>query len=134
MLHSLLQAYLDEIYAALHNLSAAHFECYQEKALSSKRLNLKIRIRFTDESLLEISEAVVVQGRDIETLGYRYHLQDSRQQLVFRYDDTPHFPNLATFPHHKHLPDDVLAARKPELLEVIAETVSFLQRGKKLSE
>lgn len=46
MLHSLLEAYLDKIYAALHNLSGAHFECYQEKALSSKRLNLKIRIRF----------------------------------------------------------------------------------------
>nr|WP_253881088.1 MULTISPECIES: DUF6516 family protein [Microcystis] len=39
----------------------------------------------------------------MEFLDYRYHFQDEQNNLVFRYDSTPHFPNLSTFPHHKHL-------------------------------
>jgi len=33
---------------------------------------------------------------------YAYHYQTPDGIMIFRYDNTPHFPNLATFPHHKH--------------------------------
>ncbi|MFZ4556262.1 MAG: toxin-antitoxin system TumE family protein [Pseudanabaena sp.] len=28
------------------------------------------------------------------------------------YDNTPHFPDLSSFPHHKHLPNQVIASEQ----------------------
>ncbi|WP_353737734.1 MULTISPECIES: toxin TumE [Microcystis] len=60
-------------------------------------------MRFNQTHLLEINEAIVITDNYLEFLDYRYHFQDEQNNLVFRYDSTPHFPNLSTFPHHKHL-------------------------------
>jgi hypothetical protein len=42
---------------------------------------------------------------------------------LFRYDNTPHFPGLSSFPHHKHLSDgtSVVACAAPTLAQVLAE-------------
>jgi len=42
---------------------------------------------------------------------------------MFRYDNTPHFPGLSSFPHHKHLSDgaSVIAYAAPTLAQVLAE-------------
>jgi Family of unknown function (DUF6516) len=48
-------------------------------------------------------------------------LQRADSELVFRYDNTPHFPDLPSFPHHKHLRDAVVASDKPDLLVVLQE-------------
>jgi len=46
-------------------------------------------------------------------------LEDAK--VVFRYDNTPHFPDLEGFPHHKHLSDKVTGTEKPSILKVIEE-------------
>jgi len=71
--------------------------------------------------LLEINEALIIENGALKSLGYRYHLQRANNELLFRYDNTPHFPNLPSFPHHKHLRDAVVAASKPDLLDVLKE-------------
>jgi hypothetical protein len=126
MLHSLLTQYLREIETAVQAITNCHVERYQEEILSSDRANLRIRIRFSNGCLLEINEAVVVENQILQTLGYRYHLQDGQNSVVFRYDDTPHFPHLPTFPHHKHEPAQVSAATKPTVLQVLQESLSFI--------
>jgi len=45
--------------------------------------------------------------------------------MVFRYDNTPHFPELDTYPHHKHLSDGVIPLDQPSIVEVIEEAKSF---------
>ena len=45
----------------------------------------------------------------------RYHFQDQQNNLIFRYDNTPHFPNLKTFPHHKHLNKKIEASTRPQI-------------------
>lgn len=72
--------------------------------------------------LLEINEAVVVEADNLVSLDYRYHCQDAQNHLLFRYDNTPHFPALSSFPHHKHLPNDVIASVKPTIFQVIKES------------
>ena len=94
--------------------------------ISKDRANLKLRLRFELRYLLSVSEAIVVQGQQMTFLDYRYHFQDSQNNLIFRYDSTPHFPDLPTFPHHKHLPDNVVAYEKPNLTEVLEEVLEFL--------
>ncbi len=82
--------------------------------------NLRIRIRFSSGYLLELNESVVVEG-EIKHLGYRYHFQDAQNDLVFRYDNTPHFPKLKSFPDHKHTKSEVEASNKPSILDVIED-------------
>lgn len=85
------------------------------------RANLRIRLRFKNGALLEINEAIIVENGALKTLGYRYHLQGADNQLLFRYDNTPHFPDLPSYPHHKHLSDTVIVSSKPDLLDVLQE-------------
>nr|WP_292849546.1 DUF6516 family protein [Nostoc sp. NMS8] len=60
-------------------------------------------------------------------IDYRYHFQDEQNSLIFRYDSTPHFPNLPSFPHHKHLFDNVIACEKPHIADVLQEVMKFLE-------
>ncbi|MDZ7359187.1 MAG: DUF6516 family protein [candidate division KSB1 bacterium] len=92
MPHSLLTQYLREIETAARAITNGHVERYQEEILSSDRANLRIRIRFSNGCLLEITEAVIVENQTLQTPGYRYHLQDSQNILILRYDDTLTFP------------------------------------------
>jgi len=57
----------------------------------------------------------VVVEDSLVPLDYRYPCQDKRNHLTFRYDSTPHFPDLASLLHHKHLSDDVIACEKPDV-------------------
>lgn len=122
--HSLLAEYLQAVETSLGALHEAYVEYYLEELLTPVRANLRIRVRFENERLLEINEAMVIDGNVLTHLDYRYHCQDADNRLIFRYDSTPHFPDLPTFPHHKHLPESILAAERPEILHVLAEAGS----------
>jgi len=116
-----LSRYLSEIETAIRNLGRAYVETYEEEILTLNRANLRIRIRFQNGYMLEVSEAIIVESGHTERLGYRYHFQNDQNELIFRYDNTPHFPGLENFPHHKHLPGEVVASEAPTLVNVIEE-------------
>jgi hypothetical protein len=63
----------------------------------------------------------------ITAIDYRYHFQDEQNNLIFRYDNTPHFPDLSSFPHHKHLGDRVVACEQPDISQVIQDVMSFFE-------
>ncbi len=121
MLADPISAYFSSIELVVQRLERAYVERYEEEAIASDRANLRIRIRFRDGHMLEMNEAVVAVGRRVEHLAYRYHCQDESANLIFRYDNTPHFRDIETFPHHKHLPEGVTAANHPSILGVIEE-------------
>ena len=127
MLPNILSGYLNQIEQAIQQYSDAYVEYYEEEILNLERTNLRIRLRFQQEYLLEINEAIIVTGNQLEFLDYRYHFQDGNNQLIFRYDSTPHFPNLINFPHHKHLPDNVISSKKPEIIQVLQEVAEILK-------
>ena len=127
MMLKLLSDYLNQVEQAIVQCENAYVERYQEEILTSQRANLRIRLRFKRTHLLEINEAIIITDNYLEFLDYRYHLQDEKTNLVFRYDNTPHFPNLSTFPHHKHLPNDVISCHKPEITQVLKEATELLR-------
>ena len=127
MLLQLLSDYLNQVEQAIVQCENAYVERYQEEILTSQRANLRIRLRFKQTHLLEINEAIVITDNYLEFLDYRYHLQDEKTNLVFRYDNTPHFPNLSTFTHHKHFPNDVISCQKPEITQVLKEATELLR-------
>ena len=127
MLHEILSLYLESIEALIRNLKDAYLERYEEEILSSNRINLRIRIRFKTGYLFELNEAAIVVAGQFKRLNYRYHFQDSQNNLVFRYDNTPHFPDLESFPHHKHLSNTVISSEEPSVKRAIKEAIRLAE-------
>jgi hypothetical protein len=48
---------------------------------------------------------------------------DENQAMIFRYDDAPHYGEVATFPHHKHTLGGVQGSTEPELYDILLEIV-----------
>jgi hypothetical protein len=122
-----LSQYLGDIEDSIRRLERANVERYEEEILTSSRANLRIRVRFLSGHLLEVNEAIVIEADQIKHLDYRYHFQDQQNNLIFRYDNTPHFPDLKSFPHHKHLKNKVEDSDEPLILDVIKEAKLLAQ-------
>jgi hypothetical protein len=52
---------------------------------------------------------------------YRYQYMDEQNACIFRYDNAPHHPEFATFPHHKHQGDAIAQSFEPTLFDVLLE-------------
>lgn len=53
--------------------------------------------------MLEFSEYVQLDADNaLQVVTYSYHWADAEQNLILRWDNTPHFPDLPGFPHHIH--------------------------------
>jgi hypothetical protein len=74
------------------------------------------------EGQLHLREFVNTQPK-VDRFTYAYHYQAADGSMIFRYDNTPHFPTLSSFPHHKHLSDgtSVVPCAAPTLAQVLAE-------------
>ncbi len=83
---------------------------------------------FLDNSQLHLREFVNVE-HGVERYMYAYHYQRPDGALVFRYDNTPHFPTLPTFPHHKHEGSEanVVAASPPDLAAILSAIQSLIE-------
>ncbi len=125
MLHKKLESYLNSIELAILECDNVYVERYTEEILTPERVNLRIRLRFSQGYLLEIHDAVIIHNQQLEHLDYRYHCQNPQNSLVFRYDCTPHFPDLTSFPHHKHLKDTVIDSQRPEIDYVLQEVAAI---------
>ncbi len=119
------EEYFDHVRRLVQNLPEAQAERYEEHILTATRGNLRIRLRFADNALLEISEALVLVGGELYWLSYRYHYQDASVALVFRYDNAPHHPGIATHPDHKHSGEQILASVHPSIEQLLDEVRSF---------
>ena len=118
--------YLNEIESAFNKLEFCYIERYEEEILTPDRVNIRIRVRFPNGCILEWNESVIIEGENINHLGYRYHFQDKDNKLIFRYDNTPHFPKLEAFPNHKHIPDHVIAVNRPAVSGILKELKKYL--------
>ncbi|MBT3177874.1 MAG: hypothetical protein HOG03_19640 [Desulfobacula sp.] len=127
MLLDLLSEYLNKIEARILKLENVYVERYEEEIIVNNRINLRIRIRFKTGYLLELNEAIIAETATLKRLYYRYHFQDDKNNLIFRYDNAPHFPGFTNFPNHKHLPDEVTDVSETSILKVIEEARSTIQ-------
>ena len=118
--------YLGSIESCFRSLAVGYIERYEEEILTPARANLRIRVRFPKGYILEWNEAIAIQRGHLRHLGYRYHFQNGNNELIFRYDNAPHFLKLKTFPNHKHKPDDVIPENRPKILEVLKEVKTYL--------
>ncbi|MCK4662425.1 MAG: hypothetical protein KAT68_06150 [Bacteroidales bacterium] len=52
------------------------------------------------------------------------------KNLIFRYDNAPHHPEIATFPHHKHIIENtqktIIESKETNLSKVLEEIQKIL--------
>jgi hypothetical protein len=89
----------------------------------SKNGHIRARVTFTDNSQLEFSEFVEQNADDeIQVVTYSYHWSDENDNIIRRWDNTPHFPKLKNFPHHIHVKeDDVISGKPIDIFGVLVE-------------
>ena len=92
---------------------------------SSTLILLHGNIMFKDGSTLEFLELVRETDKGLERLKYRFQYVKG-DEFIFRYDNAPHHREIETFPHHKHVGNDVLPSKEKNLLEVLEEIESML--------
>ena len=86
-------------------------------------------VYFIDNSRLHFRE-LYFQEPQFYKKSYVYHYQDESEKLIFRYDNAPHYPNLESAPHHKHLDNrKVISASIADMEEVIKEIEIIISKG-----
>jgi hypothetical protein len=58
---------------------------------------------------------------DVDTISFHY--QDQYNNLIFRYDNAQHKPDLG-YSEHKHIRDKIMPSKIPEIEQVILEIIN----------
>jgi len=120
---------IDEYFRAIDALLATspivrEYDVHFDKR-SLSRGYLRGDVIFQDESLLHVREFVSI-GAETERMVYAYHYQRADGTLVFRYDNTPHYPDLPNSPHHKHVESGAVTSVLPPDLESVLQEIELL--------
>ena len=89
---------------------------------------IKSTIVFTDDSKLFATEYIDLRYKT-EKVSYSFHFQEKNGNLIFRYDNASHKPDLG-FKNHKHFKGVLCRAEAPELRDVLEEIISNFLRTK----
>lgn len=116
-----LYRYLVRLETVLHARQDINVELLQIDVVTIG-VKFSSEVRFYDGSRLSIVEQLEPLGKlDYHRVAYKFHYQDKGGNLIFRYDNAPHYPHLSTFPVHKHVGDTVVEADPPDLNDVLTE-------------
>ena len=63
---------------------------------------LRYRLALRDGGLLEMFERFQIVAGRVQGGKYSFHWQDAAGQLLKRWDNVPHHPELSTYPSHMH--------------------------------
>ena len=117
----MLDVYAAAIETNIHRCAVVVTHSLNTVQLSPHTGYVEGEITFIDGSRLVFFEFLRQTATHLDREKYRYHFMDVHNQLIFRYDDAPHYPGVATSPHHKHLPTGVTDSSGPHFAEVLAE-------------
>ena len=91
---------------------------------------LKGQITIIDSSTLEISIFATESSEKLSVHKYRLHYMNDDRQMVFRYDNSPHHPEIDSYPHHKHTPGEIRPSNIPSIQDILNEISAMILRSK----
>ncbi len=102
----------------------SHFTIVRQHITESDG-NIRIRAALTDGSLLEMTEYVALDDkRQITARSYSFHWQDTQHQLIQRWDNANHYPELSFAPHHIHKADETVTGNpQPPMLDSVLDII-----------
>lgn len=117
----MLKRYLHRLYDTIISRGYVEIERLDFDELPGRQGIIEGRLKFYDGSLLDFDEVVLLQSEQLVKLRYAYHYQSASGDIIFRYDNAPHYPNIITYPHHKHVGSNVEPTQVPDLSEILNE-------------
>ena len=110
----------------LSDPKVAGFQIQRERSLASDGY-WRGTIVFSDRSWLEFSEYFqIITGETVQIITYRFHWAKENGDCIKRWDNAPHHPELAGYPHHVHLGTaaSLSTSRPRSLSDVLDEILS----------
>jgi len=125
----MIEEYFENVKALLQSLSLFQPPEVEYDYRDRETGFLKGDLVFKDGSRLRFREFIQVKsGYPVYRYMYAFQYMDIDGELIFRYDDTKHFPRLSTAPHHKHIGEnEVVAANAPDLESVLKEIKALIK-------
>ncbi len=124
----MIENYFDEIEKALINDPLVVLTNINRYHTNPKTAYIRVKALFIDGSSLNIFQHIHLKKNNIIITDYRLHYMDSESKLIFRYDNAPHYPEISTFPNHKHIPSGVREASIPNIKELLNEIHKHIVR------
>lgn len=97
---------------------------------------LQLGLEYSAGQQLHVAVALdVTHGYPLWT-EYAFHFQDGSAACVFRYDNSRHYRDMATFPHHKHVGagEEAHEHPLPTLSSIIDEVLRHIVNGSTAGE
>jgi len=93
-------------------IKSFHVSLYEQEG---EILRFKAELTFTNDSKLFIKEYVF----ENKERKYAYHWTDNAGNLICRWDNAKHWPDISTFPHHKHSGNEVSESTETSVGDVL---------------
>lgn len=123
----MLHRYLSRLYDMVHSRGEIKVEHIQVKRRARLYGRIEGRLRFYDGSTLIFGENLELdENREINKVYYKYQYQRADGTLIFRYDNTPHHPDIVTYPDHLHVGERIEATEPPDLGDVLRQIDELL--------
>ncbi len=103
---------LDLIARYEHLIKSFHVSLYEQEG---EMFRFKAQVTFTDDSTLFIKEYLF----ENKQRKYAYHWTDTHENLICRWDNANHWPNISTSPHHKHTGKKVFESTETSVGDVL---------------
>jgi len=85
------------------------------------------KIIFIDDSILYIRDFLFLNGER----KYSYHWQNKNNDLLIRWDNSPHHFHIKTFSHHKHIKDNVVESKEIDVRSILKHINNQINKHKK---
>ena len=101
-------------------IKSFHVPMYQQEG---EILRFNAQLIFTNDSKLFIKEYIF----ENKERKYAYHWIDSSGNLICRWDNANHWPDISTSPHHKHSGDKVFESTETSVGDVLNKIIEKLE-------
>jgi len=108
---------IGKVIAGFQEMIAAH--TIRKRTYNDTQGLISGEIEFIDDSELSFME--LKNTEQVEKKKYKYHYMNNAKEMIFRYDNAKHHPEINTFPHHKHTQGEIDKSAEPELIDVLSE-------------
>lgn len=115
----MIDAYFAEIEQTLQKFPNILRSTLTKKRYNAKQGYISGSVLFDNGCRLEFME--LKDTNRTAKVKYRYQYMDKQNICLFRYDNAPHHPEVANFPHHKHNGEEIRASLEPTLFDVLLE-------------
>lgn len=121
--------YLESVIDHLSEVSIISSSRIIREYSNPNKAHLRARLTFVDNSYLEFYEYIERGGNgEINVKTYSYHWAGENNELIRRWDNTPHFPKSENFPHHIHIGENEVMPGAPinifAILDEIAKIIT----------